>query len=133
MIAAALVAVSGCMHTGESAEVTEMTRSNAASATADANNISRETDPLARAAKCYVFLGASRNANSRGVGHDDVAMAQAQSQWYLTLRGSLSQIEADQLVGSSVNMLVPAEAAARDAASRYCVENAPTVDPTPGS
>jgi hypothetical protein len=56
-------------------------------------------------------------------------MTQAQDQWKSDLLQRFSQQEMDQLTGSSVNMLQPAAAAQRDAASRWCVQNAPEVDP----
>jgi hypothetical protein len=125
----ALGAVTACTTTGQDAEVASITSSNAAEATAQAANISKETDPDARAAHCIVFLGLSRHRNSRAVGFDDAAMEQAQNQWKADLQQRFSQQEMDQLTGSSVNMLEPAAAAQRDAASRWCVQNAPEVDP----
>jgi hypothetical protein len=111
------------------AELAAITKSNAEEATAAAVALPKEKDPDARAAGCIVFLGISREQKSRNVGFDDVAMRQAQDQWKSDLRQRYSQQEMDQLTGSSVNMLVPAAAAQRDAASRWCVENAPEVDP----
>jgi hypothetical protein len=125
----ALAAVTACATTGEDAELGAVTSSNAAEATAEAANISRETDPDARAANCIVFLGLSRHHKSRNVGYDDAAMTQAQDQWKSELAQRFSQAEMDQLTGSTVNMLEPAAAAQRDAASRWCVQNAPEVDP----
>jgi hypothetical protein len=125
----ALATVTACTTTAQDAELAAITSSNAAEATADAANISRETDPDARAAQCIVFLGISRDRKSRAVGYDDSAMEQAQNQWKADLAQRFSQQESDQLVGSSVNMLAPAAAVQRDAASRWCVQNAPEVDP----
>jgi CCR4-NOT transcriptional regulation complex NOT5 subunit len=111
------------------AELAAITKSNAEDATAQAVALPKEKDPDARAATCIVFLGISREQKSRAVGHDDAAMRQAQDQWKSELRQRYSQTEMDQLTGSSVNMLMPAAAAQRDAASRWCVQNAPEVDP----
>ena len=111
------------------AELAAITKSNAADATAQAVALPKEKDPDARAANCIVFLGISREQKSSAVGHDDAAMRQAQDQWKAELRQRFSQTEMDQLTGSSVNMLMPAAAAQRDAASRWCVQNAPEVDP----
>jgi|GEM_PF-6531613 len=113
----------------EDAELAAITRSNAEEATAEAVALPKEKDPDARAATCIVFLGISREQKSRAVGYDDAAMRQAQDQWKSDLRQRYSQAEMDQLTGSSVNMLMPAAAAQRDAASRWCVQNAPEVDP----
>lgn len=88
-----------------------------------------ETDPVARAASCYVFLGISRATPSQATGYDDVAMRQSQDQWRSFLRQTLNEIETDQLLGSSVNPLIGTPAAQRDAASRWCVQNAVEVDP----
>lgn len=111
------------------AELAAIEKTNAQEATAAARAVSTERDADARAATCVVFLGISRGANSRDVGFDDAAMRQAQDQWKADLRQRMSQQEVDQLTGSSVNMLTPAEAGARDAASAWCVRNAPEVDP----
>jgi hypothetical protein len=127
LIAAAFAATSACAHAGQPAELAEIMRQNAADATADASNISREADPDARAAKCHVFLALSRNLNSRNVGHDDAAMRRAQGQWYGDLRSRMPKIEVDQLIASTGNILEPADPVARDAASRFCVDNAPTI------
>ncbi len=113
----------------QDAELAAITNSNAEAATAAAVALPTETDRDARAANCVVFLGISRDRNSRDVGFDDAAMEQAQNQWKADLRQRFSQQESDQLTGSSVNMLMPAQAAQRDAASRWCVQNAPEVDP----
>jgi hypothetical protein len=110
-------------------ELAATTRENAEAATAQAVALPKEKDPDARAAACIVFLGISRDRNSRSVGFDDTAMAQAQDQWKSDLLQRFSQQEMDQLTGSSVNMLMPAAGRERDAASRWCVENAPEVDP----
>ncbi len=125
----AMAAVTACTTTGDDAELAAITSSNAQSATAQAAGISREADADARAAHCIVFLGISRDRKSRAVGFDGPAMEQAQNQWKAELRQRFSEQEMDQLTGSSVNMLMPAAAAQRDAASRWCVENAPEVDP----
>lgn len=124
----AMATITACTTT-QDAEIAATQRSNAASATADAANISRETDPDARAAQCVVFLGISRHHKSRAVGFGDAAMARAQAQWRADLRTRLDQVQTDQLTGSSVNMLEPAAAAQRDAASRWCVQNAPGARP----
>ena len=125
----ALGAVAACTTTGQDAELASVTRSNAAEATAQAANISKETDADSRAAQCIVFLGLSRHHKGRAVGYDDAAMRQAQDQWKSDLLQRFSQQEMDQLTGSSANMLEPAAAPQRDAASRWCVQNAPEVDP----
>jgi hypothetical protein len=125
----ALATVTACTTIGQDGEVAAITRSNASAATAAAAGISRESDPDARAAQCIVFLGISRDRKSRAVGYDDAAMEQAQNQWKADLAQRFSQQESDQLTGSSVNMLMPAAAVQRDAASRWCVQNAPEVDP----
>ena len=111
------------------AELAAITESNAKEATATAVALPKEKDPDARAASCIVFLGISREQKSAAVGFDDAAMRQAQDQWKSDLRQRYSQTEMDQLTGSTVNMLMPAAAAQRDAASRWCVQNAPEVDP----
>jgi hypothetical protein len=128
-VIAALATVTACTATTQDAELAEIQSSNAAAATAHAAGISRESDPDSRAAHCIVFLGISRHNKSRAVGYDDSAQEQAQNQWKAELRQRLSQQELEQLTGSSVNMLEPAAAAQRDAASRWCVQNAPEVDP----
>jgi len=110
------------------AELAAIEWSNAEEATAEARGISSEKDPDARAAACIVFLGISREQNSRNVGFDDVAMRQAQDQWKADLQTRMPEQEAEQFTGSSVNMLLPAAARERDAASAWCVRNAPEVD-----
>ena len=129
VIAASVLSLGACMQTTENAELREITRSNAEQATADARNIANETDPEGRAGNCYVFIGISRNLHSRGVGHDDAAMERAQRAYYDFLVRRLTKAGADQLIGSSVNPLTPADPAARDAASRYCVDHAVALAP----
>jgi hypothetical protein len=57
----AIGAVAACTTTGQDTELAQIQRSNAAEATAQAANISKETDPDSRAAQCIVFLGLSRH------------------------------------------------------------------------
>lgn len=76
-----------------------------------------------------MFIAISRNLKSRNVGFDDAAMEQAQNQWLADLEQRLGKDGAHQLTASSGNPLLPAAARERDAASRWCVENAPEVDP----
>ena len=86
-------------------------------------------DDVQNGASCFVFLGMSREARGADTGFDDVAMEQSQGQWEASLRQDMSETEVRQLIGSSVNPLADTPAAQRDAASGWCVENAPEVDP----
>ena len=121
--AAALLAASACT-TPQDAELAAIQRSNAHAATADAQKLARGAEPDP-AAQCIVFLGISRHHKSTRFDLTEEAMAWAQAAWKAKLRQSLSQQEMDQLTGSSVNMLAPANPAARDAAARWCLQNAP--------
>lgn len=129
-IGAALLAVSACAHTNDNAEVRQISRSNAAQATADAARIAAggATDPDSRSAACYVLIGLSRAAGGNS-GFDAVAMQQAQSQLMVDLRSRLSRAEADQFLASTQAILTPAAAAERDRAANWCVRNAPETDP----
>lgn len=127
IIAAACVAASACMHTGDSAELREAARSNAEQATADAARIASgaESDPLSRAASCSAFLMMSIDDRTASTGYDTVAMEQAYSQWTLQLRSQLSQMETEQFLASTSAVLQYAAKPERDRASNYCVQNAP--------
>ena len=57
-------------------------------------------------------------------------MSQAQDQWRSAMAQELGEDGVNQMIGSSVNILSGTPAAQRDAASRWCVENAPEIDPT---
>lgn len=127
IIVASLAGLAACTHTGDSAEVREITRSNAQQATADAARIAAggESDPLSRAASCSAFLRMSINDPRPGSGYDRVAMEQAYSQWTLQLRGQLNQMETEQFLASTSAVLQYAAKPERDRASNYCVQNAP--------
>ena len=86
-------------------------------------------DRDARGADCYVYLSIAMQAPGNAAGHDNAAMGQARDQWRSELRLRLSETETQQLTASNVNPLADTPAARRDAAARWCVENAPVVDP----
>jgi hypothetical protein len=86
-------------------------------------------DLLTRGSECIVYLGHSRQAKSKAPGIDDPNMEQAQGQWEAALKSDPDGEGWQQMVGSSVNVLASVPAAQRDAASRWCVQNAPEVDP----
>ena len=125
-ISASLLAATGAQAT-QSAEQRTAMRDNRVEATATARNISRERDPEVRGASCHVFLSLSMNAHrSRAVGYNEAAMERARSLYYADVVRRLGGWQvADQLIGSSANPLEPALPAARDAASRWCVQHAP--------
>jgi hypothetical protein len=125
MIAAACVAASACMHTGETAEMRETARSNAEQATAAAAALPSVTDVDVRAATCSAFLTMSINDRSAGTGYDQVAMEQARSQWQVDLRSRLSQMEMEQFIASTSAVLQYAARPQRDRAANFCVQNAP--------
>jgi hypothetical protein len=85
----------------------------------------------ARGAECVVYLGLSIQANATPAGRDAPIMQQAADQWQAAMRidGHMSDAEVQQLVASSVNPLSSTSAAQRDAASAWCVDNAPEPDP----
>lgn len=91
-----------------------------------------QSDPVAQAAECIVYLGLSREAKATPGGYDAVIMQQASDQWRASLRidGKLSDQEATQLVASTVNPLAAAPADQRDAAAAWCVANAAEPDPS---
>lgn len=84
-----------------------------------------------RGAECVVYLGLSAQANARPGGYDAAIMERAARQWQAAIRieGRMSETEVRQLVGSSVNPLMSTPPAQRDAASAWCVQNAPAPDP----
>jgi hypothetical protein len=86
-------------------------------------------DLLTRGSECIVYLGHSRRANTKAAGLDDPIMEQAQGQWEAALKSDPAGEGWQQMVGSSVNVLASVPAAQRDTASRWCVQNAPEVDP----
>lgn len=90
-----------------------------------------DADPVVRSVECVVFLGLSRQAGTTPAGRDDPIMEQAQGQWQAALMtgSNMNETDAKQLIGSSVNPMMTVPAAQRDAASAWCVENAPEVDP----
>jgi len=89
-------------------------------------------DLVQNSANCVVYLGLSIQANATPDGRDAPIMSQAAGQWEASLRidGGLTDIEARQLIASSVNPLTATPAAERDAAAAWCVEHAPEPDPT---
>lgn len=152
MMVAAVAAVSACNRGGSannaSGNHANAAAANTSNAAAPAANVTASTANAAAPApassfpanfparevasdgvSCIVFLGLSRQANSTAVGFDDPIMQQAQGQWEAALAQEMAENEWKQLVGSSVNPLTGTPAAQRDAASRWCVENAPEVDP----
>ncbi len=86
-------------------------------------------DLLTRGSECIVYLGHSRRANTKAAGLDDPIMEQAQGQWEAALKSDPEGEGWQQMVASSVNVLASVPAAQRDSASRWCVQNAPEVDP----
>lgn len=90
-----------------------------------------QTELSARGAECVVYLGLSMQANATPAGRDAPIMQQSADQWQAAMRidGRMSDVEVQQLVASSVNPLSSTSAAQRDAASAWCVDNAPEPDP----
>lgn len=123
VLAAAFLAASACTTT-QDGELAANQQSNARAATADAQKLARGAEPDPEA-QCIVFLGISRHHKSTRFDLTEAAMASAQAAWKAKLRQTMSRQEMDQLTGSSVNILAPADPATRDAASRWCVQNAP--------
>jgi hypothetical protein len=91
-----------------------------------------QADFAARGAECIVYLGLSREANAQPAGRDAPIMEQAAGQWRASLEidGGMTEAEIRQLVASSVNSLTSTPAPLRDAASAWCVDNAPEPDPS---
>ena len=153
MLVAALLSVSACNRDGggnnAAASINVVTKAPSApsDAAASASNVSAPvanasaaaslppdfpgTDLVSRGAECIVYLGLSGQANARPGGYDRPIMQQAADQWRASMRidGRMTEAEIQQLVGSSVNPLLPTSAALRDAASVWCVQNAPEPDP----
>jgi hypothetical protein len=154
MIATALLAVSACNRGGSANNSAGNTANgaNAAAAPAKAGNSSNSAtaapaaaaptqtaaampenfpgdDLLTRGSECIVYMGHSREAKSKAPGIDDANMAQAQDQWEAALKADPEAEGWQQMLASSVNVLASVPPAQRDAASRWCVENAPEVDP----
>lgn len=124
---AAAPAAARVANTANAAAAVEPATEKAASASLPENFPGE--DMMTRGSNCIVYLGLSQKANSTSVGFDNVAMGQAQDQWESALKLDQTAEGWEQLVGSSVNVLSGTPAAQRDAASRWCVENAPEVDP----
>lgn len=84
-------------------------------------------DPVARATECIVYIGLTQKAGVNPGGHDGSSVDQVVGQWRAALRtdGKMSETEAQQLIGSSVNPLMSTPPAQRDAASAWCFENVP--------
>jgi hypothetical protein len=121
LLAGAALAI-GSAQASQPGEQARMERENAEAATAAARNIAAETDPDGHAASCHVFLSLSINTgHARQVGSSRAAMERARTGFYNFLVRHLGRQSADQLVASSGNPLQPANATARDRASRYCV------------
>ncbi len=152
MIVAAVLAVAACNRGGPANNSAANTaKAPAANAAAPSANTAANTaapapapapaaglpagfpgsDLAARGAECVVYLGLASEANARPGGHDKPIMEQAAGQWRAALEidGGMSEQEVQQLIGSSVNPLMPTPAAQRDAAAAWCVQNAPEPDP----
>lgn len=113
---------SACASSGVSPETARILQANAASATAAANEISREGDPLDRAAQCNVFISIARNTGSSEIGGSAAEMARASVAYRAFIERQLEG-SADQLLASTGAILLPAEGTARDRAARWCIEN----------
>jgi len=97
---------------------------NAASATAAARNIARQTNPNRRAASCHIFLQLSIDHHSRAVGSTEAAMERAKSGFHDALVRQMGGWQvADGLIGETTGTLASADPAARDAAARYCMQH----------
>lgn len=104
---------------------------SATSAAASLPNGFPQAELAARGAECVVYLGLSMQANATPAGRDGPIMQQAADQWEAAMRidGHMTDTEVQQLVASSVNPLSSTPVAQRDAASAWCVDNAPEPDP----
>lgn len=90
-----------------------------------------QAELAARGAECVVYLGLSRQAGATPAGRDAPILQQSADQWRAALRidAGMTDTEIEQLIASSVNPLSATAAAQRDAASAWCVDNAPEPDP----
>lgn len=123
MVVAALMALASCGET------------NPAPPDADALALPAgfpQSDLAGSGAACIVYLGLSAQAGATPGGYDAPIMQQAADQWRASLQidGGMSEMEIEQLVASSVNPLTSTQAEQRDAASAWCVLNAPEPDPS---
>ena len=90
-----------------------------------------DANPVARTIECLAFVGVSRQANARPGGFDDATMNQAQDQWAAaaTQGDAAAHAELEQAVAGVMGPMAAVPAAQRDAASAWCVQNAPEPDP----
>lgn len=126
LLSAAVLMLAGC-----NPSATGTTASETTAATAALPENFPNADPTVRAAECAAYLGLSIAAHATPAGRDQPIMQQSADQWraWLSVEDKMSDDEVNQLVASSVNPLSPTPSATRDAASAWCVENAPEPDP----
>ena len=79
------------------------------------------TDNVSNAMNCVVHLGQLGPRARVDPGLAELASAS----WRAWLVTEMSENEANQLIGSNVNMLSSTPEAARDVAAQWCIDNAP--------
>jgi hypothetical protein len=75
------------------------------------------------AADCVVHLGLYRPL---ATAEQRAAIDRASAAWRASLVREMGEIDAQQMIGSSVNPLIPTPPPLRQAAAAWCVANAPT-------
>lgn len=150
MMVAALAAVSACNRggtannsTANQADEATAAAPDADAAPADSSNTAAATtaavanfpegfpsdDAISNGATCYNYLMIGIDASDANTGFDGPAMEQAANQWRAQLLQGLTETEVRQLTASDTNFRLQTPAPQRNAAARWCVENAPEIDP----
>lgn len=129
IMGAAVVALLGC---GEANKTPAAAPPSPPTATSALPAGFPQADQTGQGADCIVYLSLSIQAKTTPAGRDAPIMQQSSDQWRASIKydEKLSDAEIQQLVASTVNPLMATPAAQRDAASAWCVDNAPEPDPS---
>jgi hypothetical protein len=86
-------------------------------------------DPVSNGSACYLYLMIAAGAADAATGFDAPAMEQAAGQWRAMLLQTMAEEEVRQFTAGETNFRLQTPPAERNAAARWCIENAPEVDP----
>lgn len=86
-------------------------------------------DAISNGSPCYLYLMIAAGAADAATGFDAPAMEQAAGQWRALLLQTMAEEEVRQFTAGETNFRLQTPPAERNAAARWCVENAPEVDP----
>ncbi|HEX8257588.1 MAG TPA: hypothetical protein VF589_08130 [Allosphingosinicella sp.] len=138
VILAALLALSGCGRAAADgdgnggAPITAAAPANSSAAAPAGGTFPPDfpaADATSNGSACYLYLMIAAGAADAATGFDAPAMEQAAGQWRALLLQTMAEEEVRQFTAGETNFRLQTPPAERNAAARWCVENAPEVDP----